>query len=48
MDINSLADAIHKAVLLSEKETRLYKETPYTMGKDQFKDVIVKLLKIWR
>lgn len=48
MDINSLADAIHKAVLLSEKGTELYKGTPYTMGKDQFKDVIAKLLEIWR
>lgn len=48
MDINSLADAIYKAVHLSEKGSRLYKESPYAVGKNQFKDVIIKLLEVWR
>lgn len=48
MDIDSLADAIHKAVSLSEKGTQLYKGTPYAVGKDQFEDIIKKLLESWR
>lgn len=48
MDINSLADAIHKAVTLSERGSKIYKDTSYSEGKEQFKKVIIELLEMWR